>query len=190
MRRAKTIAVCSGSGGVGKTLVGTNLAASFVGQDLGTVLLVDASHPVPGDLLTWLGLDRAKSLGDMVPVLNRLTPEIFASYLVRTKDGLPVLPFVGDVLQSRHVGPDLVAKGLGLATSAFDIVILDVPPLSGAMGSAVFDRCDYACVVGQTTPPNLLVTNIVQTNLVQSRQGNVKSSKAADAFVSKIELPP
>src|SRR5205809_7913940 len=125
MRRGKTIAICGGGGGVGKTLVATNLAASFTAQDLGTVLVVDASHPIPGDLITWLGLERAKSLGDMAPVITKLTPEIFSSYLVRTRDGLPVLPFVGDVLQARHVGPEHISKALELAAAAFDIVIID-----------------------------------------------------------------
>jgi MinD-like ATPase involved in chromosome partitioning or flagellar assembly len=152
MPRAKTIAVCSGSGGVGKTLLATNLAASFMAQDLGAVLLVDASHPMPGDLLTWVGLERAKTLGDMAAVLGRLTAEIFAGYLVRTKNGLPVLPFVADVLQARHVGPAEVAKGLELAATAFDLIVIDAPALSGPLGPAVFDRCDYACVVGEATP--------------------------------------
>jgi cellulose biosynthesis protein BcsQ len=79
MQRAKTVAVYSGSGGVGKTLVASNLAVSLHQQGNGRVLFIDAGHPMPGESLASVGLERAKALGEMAPILGRLTPEIFAS---------------------------------------------------------------------------------------------------------------
>jgi pilus assembly protein CpaE len=109
MQRAKIVAVYSGSGGAGKSLLAANLAVSLQLQDSGRVLFVDAGHPIPGDAIALVGLERAKSLGEMAPILNRLTPEIFASYLLRAPSGLSVLPLVGDVLQARQVTPELLA---------------------------------------------------------------------------------
>ena len=45
MQRAKTVAVYSGSGGIGKTLVASNLAVSLHQQESGRVLFIDAGHP-------------------------------------------------------------------------------------------------------------------------------------------------
>ena len=47
--RAKTIAVFSGSGGTGRTLVAANLAVSLHAQDSGRVLYLDASYPIPAE---------------------------------------------------------------------------------------------------------------------------------------------
>ncbi len=104
--RARIVAVYSAGGGTGKTLVASNLALSLHQQQSGRVLLVDGGHPMPGDLPIVLGVDRVKALADMVPIIGRLTPEVFASYLVTTREGLPLMSLVTDVIQSRldHAG--------------------------------------------------------------------------------------
>jgi septum site-determining protein MinD len=158
MQRAKTVAVYSGSGGAGKTLVAANLAVSLHQQDSGRVLFVDAGHPIPGESLASIGLERAKALGEMAPILGRLTPEIFASYLKTTSTGLAVLPLVGDVLQSRLVTPALWARMMDLASAAFDNIVIDMPSGVGVLTQPVLDRADYVCVVGEPTPVGVLRT--------------------------------
>jgi pilus assembly protein CpaF len=158
MQRAKTVAVYSGSGGVGKTLVAANLAVSLHQQDSGRVLFIDAGHPMPGEALASVGLERAKALGEMAPILSRLTPEIFASYLMTTSTGMAVLPLVGDVLQSRLVTPELWARMMDLAGAAFDNVVIDMQSGVGVLTQPVLDRSDYVCVVGEPTPVGVLRT--------------------------------
>ncbi len=158
IQRAKTVAVYSGSGGAGKTLVAANLAVSLHLQDGGRVLFVDSGHPMPGEALANIGLERAKALGDMAPILSRLTPEIFASYLVTTANGLAVLPLVGDVLQSRLVTPELWSRMMDLASQAFDSIVIDMQSGVGLLTQPVLDRCDYVCVVGEPTPVGVLRT--------------------------------
>jgi pilus assembly protein CpaF len=156
MQRAKIVAVYSGSGGVGKTLVAANLAVSLHQQDSGRVLFIDAGHPMPGEALASVGLERAKALGEMAPILSRLTPEIFASYLMTTGTGMAVLPLVGDVLQSRLVTPELWARMMDLASAAFDNVVIDMQSGVGLLTQPVLDRADYVCVVGEPTPVGVL----------------------------------
>jgi pilus assembly protein CpaF len=158
MQRAKTVAVYSGSGGVGKTLVASNLAVSLHQQDSGRVLFIDAGHPMPGESLASVGLERAKALGEMAPILGRLTPEIFASYLMTTPSGMAVLPLVGDVLQSRLVTPELWARMMDLAGAAFDNIVIDMQSGVGMLTQPVLDRSDYVCVVGEPTPVGVLRT--------------------------------
>jgi septum site-determining protein MinD len=153
--RAKTTTVYGGSGGVGKTLVAANLAASLHMQQTGRILLVDAGFPLPGDAPALVGLDRVKALGEMAPILGRLTPEVFAGYLVTSPQGFAVLSLVGDVLQSRLVTRDLLARMFELASPAFDFIVVDLPAGSHALTDAIVDRTDYVVVVAEPTPTGL-----------------------------------
>ena len=108
--RARIVAVYSAGGGAGKTLVRSNLALSLHQQQSGRVLLVDGGHPMPGDLPIVLGVERVKALADMVPIIGRLTPEVFASYLVTTREGMPLMSLVTDVIQSRLITPELLTR--------------------------------------------------------------------------------
>ena len=149
--RAKTVAVCSGSGGTGKTLVATNLAISLHQQDDGRVLLIDASYPVPAEAIATLGLERAKSLGDMVPILAKLTPDVLASYLVIAPSGISVMPLLSEVLQARLITTDTVARLFELAGEAFDLIVIDMPAGVGPLSPAFLERSDYVCVVSDCT---------------------------------------
>ncbi|MFI5179452.1 MAG: ATPase, T2SS/T4P/T4SS family [Vicinamibacterales bacterium] len=156
--RAKTVAVCSGSGGAGKTLVATNLAVSLQQQDSGRVLYIDASYPAPAEGISLLGLERAKSLGDMVPILNRLTPDVLASYLVTSPSGVAVMPLISEVLQSRLVTADTVTRLFELASLAFDLIVVDMPPGVGPLTPAFLERSDYVCVVSDCTTAGVMRT--------------------------------
>lgn len=153
--RAKTATVYGGSGGAGKTLVAANLAASLHLQQTGRVLLVDAGFPLPGDAPALVGLDRVKALGEMAPILGRLTPEVFAGYVVTSPQGFAVLSLVSDVLQSRLVTRDLLARMFELASQAFDFIVVDLPAGSHALTDAIVDRTDYVVVVAEPTPTSL-----------------------------------
>ena len=150
--RAKLVAVHSGGGGVGKTLVATNLAVSLQQQDAGAVLLVDASHPLPAETATLVGLDRVKSLADMVPILDRVTPELFASYVVTAPSGLAFMPLVSEVLQGRLITPALVTRLLDLAMVSFDVVVVDMTPGVGVLTQPLLERMDQVVVVFEATP--------------------------------------
>ena len=89
MARLKVIAVTSGSGGAGKTFVATNLAVGILQQVRGGVLFFDASAPCPGDGCQKMGLSRTKSVSDLLPLLERLTPEFLSSYLMSAPSGVP-----------------------------------------------------------------------------------------------------
>ncbi|MBI2835248.1 MAG: Flp pilus assembly complex ATPase component TadA [Acidobacteria bacterium] len=153
--RAKTIVVYSGGGGVGKTLIATNLAVGLQQQDIGRVLFIDAGHPIPGEAITLVGLERAKSLGDMVPLLGRLTPDVFATYLVTAPSGFSVMPLVTEVLQARLITPENIARMFELANAAFDLIVIDMPTGAGPLTSHFLDRSDYVCVVSDAAPSSV-----------------------------------
>ncbi|HJN45338.1 MAG TPA: ATPase, T2SS/T4P/T4SS family [Vicinamibacterales bacterium] len=156
LQRAKTVAIYSGSGGVGKTLLATNLAVSLHQQDAGRVLLVDGGHPFPGEAAGLVGLEHTKSLAAMVPLLGRFTPELFGSYVVTTASGLSVVPFVAEVLEARLLTTDVLTKMFELAATAFDLLVVDMPLGVGELTPCILDRSDEVCIVSDCTPTGIL----------------------------------
>src|SRR5688572_6516312 len=132
----KIVAVYSGSGGVGKTLIAAGLASTYQQREGARVLLIDAGVPLPGDALAAIGIEQAKALGEMEPILAHLTPEIFSSYLVTSPSGVAALPLVADVLQASLVTTELLRMMLGLATAAYDLILVDMP--SGVAAHTAF----------------------------------------------------
>ena len=155
-KQALTIAVYSGSGGVGRTFLATNLAVSLHQQDVGRVLLLDASYPLPGEGPNLIGVDRAKSLADMVPLLDRFTSELLASYVVTAPSGVAVMPMLTEVLQAKHVTPEALTQALQIAQDAFDLIVMDLPAGEGPLTFALLEHSDEVCVVSDCTPTALI----------------------------------
>ena len=147
-----TVCVCAGAGGTGRTLVATNLAAALHQQRNGRTLLVDAHYPLPGDGPLHLGVDRAKSLADLTPIVARLTPELLESYLITSASGITVLPYVTSYLQHRLLTPDLIRTVLEVARVAFDTVVVDLPTEGTGALQTVLDQADVTCVVVELSP--------------------------------------
>ena len=151
-RRAKTVAVYSGSGGVGRTFIATNLAVALQQHVQGRVLIIDAHHPMPGDTHTYLGLDRVKSFADMVPILDQLTPELFASYVTPGPAHTMVAALATDVLQARLLTPSVIGQLLDVASFVAEIIVLDMPTGAAPLSSTLFERTDDVVVVMEPTP--------------------------------------
>jgi septum site-determining protein MinD len=157
MERGRTIAVYSGAGGAGKTLIAVNLAVSLHQQDAGRILLIDGSHPLPGEAADAIGVGRAntKTLADMEPVLERFTPELFASYLSTAPAGPSVIALAGDVLAARAVGPELLERLLELSARSFDLVVVDLAPGVGPLTADILEHSDTICLVADPSPAGL-----------------------------------
>ena len=152
---AKTIVVSSASGGAGATTVALNLAAALPQHAAGRVLLIDGHYPVPGDLAAFAGVERAKSVGEIVPIMPRLTSDLFASYLTPGPGQLTVLPLVSDVFQARHVTADLVKRVFELSRRAFAAIVVDEGWASGVLTPTLYEHADVVCLVAEPTAQSL-----------------------------------
>ena len=147
MARLKVIAVTSGSGGAGKTFVATNLAVGILQQVRGGVLFFDASSPCPGDGCQRLGLPRTKSVSDLLPLLDRLTPDFLASYLTVSPSGVPCLSLVNDVVQAGALDRAVLEQVFAVIDQAFDYLVMDLSLLAGDVAAFLIDRADQVCLV-------------------------------------------
>jgi septum site-determining protein MinD len=149
---AKVVAVYGGSGGAGRTFVAANLAVSLRQQRGGRILLMDAAFPMPGDTATLVGIDRAKAVGDMEPILDRLSAESLVTYLTASTHDVSVLPLVNDVLQARLLTPGVLDRVFELVSAAFDAVVMDMASGASAITPALLDRAHHVCIVSRCTP--------------------------------------
>jgi septum site-determining protein MinD len=155
MRRLKVIGVTSGSGGAGKTFVATNLAVGILHQVRGGVLFLDASAPCPGDGCLKMGLPRNKSISDLLPLLDRLTPDFLSSYLMTAPSGVPCLSLVNDVVQANALNRAVLEQVFHVLDQAFDYLVMDLSLLTGDIAAFLIDRTDQVCVVVDPSPAGL-----------------------------------
>ncbi len=155
MARLKVIGVAAGSGGAGKTFVATNLAVGILQQVRGGVLFLDASSPCPGDGCQKMGLPRSKSVSDLLPLLDRLTPEFLVSYLMTAPSGVPCLSLVNDVVQANALDRQVLEQVFSVIDQAFDYVVMDLSLVTGDVGAFLIDRSDLLCLVVDPTPTGI-----------------------------------
>jgi pilus assembly protein CpaE len=143
--RGQLLLVFNPKGGVGKTMVSTNLAAALVARGQ-RVLLVDADT-VTGHVPTSLGMDAVPTVIDAWrdemdggPMLT------FGEMASVHSSGLKVLPLSAHPLNTELLEPQRVAGAIAVARRSFDFVIIDLHPSYSPLNRAIFDRADRILV--------------------------------------------
>ena len=143
--RGQLLVVFNPKGGVGKTMIATNLAATLVARGQ-RVLLVDADT-VTGHVSTSLGMDGVATVIDAWrdeldggPMLT------FVELASVHTSGLRVLPLSAHPLNTELLEPQRVAGAIAVARRSFDFVIVDLHPSYSPLNRAVFDKADRILV--------------------------------------------
>jgi MinD-like ATPase involved in chromosome partitioning or flagellar assembly len=159
-RRGSVVGVFSAKGGVGKTTIAINLAASLVAMGR-KVLLVDADT-VTGHVASSLGLEHLRSLGDElasgIPGGSAGAPGLLEDLIGAHSSGLKVLVLSSSPLMVRQLDPTTVADAISGARSSFDVVVVDVHPDYDALNRAIFGRADRILVPVTPDVPALRAT--------------------------------
>jgi pilus assembly protein CpaE len=149
-QRGELIAVFAGKGGVGKTTLATNLAVAMAveGKQKQRVAVVDLDLLL-GDVAIMLDVTPERTLADLVPLIDKLDPELLRSFLYVHSSGVKVLCAPTRVEDSEALTPDRVRRILDVLARTFDYVVIDLPR---AFDDRVVTTLDMANMV-------LLVTN-------------------------------
>ena len=126
---AKVIVIFSTKGGVGKTLIGANLAVSLASDRPGRVCLIDLDLQAPGDMARILNIRPQKTLIDLINT-KEITPETFKkeSFMsIRSDLGIHFLQGVLKPPQSASLSDIKVKNVLDSLSKdkGYDFIIVD-----------------------------------------------------------------
>ncbi|HEU5036697.1 MAG TPA: P-loop NTPase [Nocardioides sp.] len=145
------VTVFSSKGGVGKSLVATNLGAALA--DLGhRVCLVDLDID-GGDLAVMLGLTPQHTLADLGGIGSGLDASAVESLLTRHSERLSVL--AAPVHLGAEVASTAVGQVLEILKGMFDAVVVDTAGAFDDHALQAFDHSDLLVLVGTLDIPAL-----------------------------------
>jgi pilus assembly protein CpaE len=133
--------VFSPKGGIGKTVVSTNLAASFAKYHKKRTLLLDLDLQF-GDAAIMLGIEPEKTIYDLVVAPGELDTEKLAGYTSAHPCGLDVLPAPIRPEDAELVTEGKLARLLEVARASYDTIIVDTSPFFHGPMLATLDRTD------------------------------------------------
>jgi len=147
------VSVFSAKGGVGKSTVATNVAASLVDEGKQRVCLVDLDLAF-GDVALMLQQFPTHTIADAAG-LSQVDPSAVESLLTAHSDGLYTLaaPLQPDAKES--IPADLVGRILQILKTKFDYVVVDTAPSFDDFILQAFDHSDLILLVGTLDIPAL-----------------------------------
>jgi pilus assembly protein CpaE len=140
MSRGKLIAVCSAKGGVGCTMLATNLGLGFQSEDTPT-LIVDGDLEF-GDVALFLNLPQRYSLADLAPYADELESEIVNSVLATHGSGLKVLASPATLEDAGAISVDAMRKVLDFLLTCFSYVVVDTATGFDKYKMAIIEMAD------------------------------------------------
>jgi septum site-determining protein MinD len=154
---AKTIAIFSTKGGVGKTLIATNLAVSLGFYARKKVLLVDLDLQAVGDMSKFFNVLVRRSMLDLAEHLRQGLPYVNSKDFVTPieKYGIDLLPAVFNIRQTVHVDSHKIDSALEQLTKEYDYIIVDTGRAFSESLFAVFNHVNLILLI--VTPDILSV---------------------------------
>jgi len=143
--RGKLIAVCSAKGGVGCTLLATNLALKLHTEDTPT-LLVDADLKF-GDVALFLNLPHKTSMADLAPFADELDSQIVSDVLATHPGGLKVLAAPATLEEAQNVSVEAIRKVIEYLLSRFTYVLVDTATGLDEHTAAIIEIADILVAV-------------------------------------------
>ena len=117
------ITVFPAKGGVGSTMIATNLAGALQRKGM-RVCLVDLDLHL-GDVVSFMDIAGSYSIGDLLSNLARLDRDLLETSITKHSSGVAVLAQSGRMEESEHIAPADVGKLLGILRQHYDRVIVD-----------------------------------------------------------------
>jgi pilus assembly protein CpaE len=164
-KNARVISVCSTKGGIGKTTIAVNLAASF-GKKLITVAIIDLNLQF-GDVAMFLDLKPKQTIYDWVK--EDKEGKQIENYLTTFKDGISILAAPQRPEFAEVITGDDVRKALNNLKQLFDVVIIDASSYMNEIGLVALENSDDILLLTYLDLPTLKNSKILLDTLISLR---------------------
>ncbi|MFN2581868.1 MAG: response regulator [Candidatus Dormibacteria bacterium] len=153
------IVVFSGKGGVGRTLLATNLAVALATETKASVALVDLDLQF-GDVGVMLNLDHSRSITDVVDAGEGLDGDVLKEILATGPAGIrvllaPISPELADLVTAEHV-----RSAMTELRKSFDYVVVDAPSHLAEYDLEVIEAAQRIIAVTTLTIPAIKDTKL------------------------------
>ena len=144
--------VFSPKGGIGKSVVATNLAAMLAGEQKRRTLLIDLDLQF-GDTAIVLGVRPEQTLHDLISAPGGLDASKLAGYATRHESGLEVLPAPLRPQDANLVTEAKLARLFEVAQASYDEIVVDTAPfLHGPILTALDHTSDLVLLCSAEVP--------------------------------------
>jgi len=183
------VGVFSAKGGVGKSLVATNLGAVFAaGHHIPTALIDLNAGLGAADLL--LDLEPERSWSDLLPVMSELTPQHLNLATTKHESGLHLLACPETPDAQANLPRESLEALLTALRQEYALTLLDVPTGMGVINVAAFHMVDIRLILLTPDAPALRATQRYANSLSKNEKplGLVLTQYGRGAPVSPKEI--
>lgn len=161
--RGKVITVFSTKGGVGKSLVATNLGVALADAGLSTCLVdLDVNS---GDVAIMLQLSPNRTINDLVAFSGVIDAEGISSILTRHSDNLSVVAAPVRLDSPDQASVEDIGKLLDALRRMVDLVVVDTSGVFDDHALCALDRSDLIVLVGTLDIPSLKALKLATSTL-------------------------
>lgn len=167
------VVVLSLKGGVGRTLLATNLAVALRGATNRPVALVDGQI-LNGDTEIDLNLRPQHTIADLAGQVDHLDPNLVDEALTQHSSGIRVLAATGSPELAERVGPTHLSRILGALRRTYSWVVVDTGSAADERMDAMLDVADTVLVL---TTPEFTALRATRIFLQAARQQDYPQDK-------------
>jgi pilus assembly protein CpaE len=149
---AEVFVIYGGKGGVGKSVIATNLACALAKETGARVGLFDLDLQF-GDIGVLLNLPQTQSIADLVENIDQIDSEFIHDLMVTGPARIKVLPTAASPELADLVTPDHVHRILDEARKAFDFIVVDTSSHLGDITLAALDTATRVLLVTALSIP-------------------------------------
>ena len=169
----EVLCIFGAKGGVGRTTLATNLAVALALNYKQRVALVDLDLQL-GDVALMLDIVPERTIADLVPVIDKLDPELIRGFMSVHASGLKVLPAPARPEEGEKVTAAHIRKILEVLTRTCDYVVVDTPRQLSDQTIATLDASNLVCLVASNQLTCLKSTKLCLGMLKSWRYTNDK----------------
>ena len=151
------IGIFSAKGGVGKSILATNLGIAFGIGHRRCTAVIDL-NPGLGTVDLLLDLEPERTLTDLVSVMNELSPQHLKLAITEYRPGVDILACPPDLSWDQTLQEASVSSLLNAFREEYDLIVLDTSPGGGQVNKEAYSLADIRLVTLTPDAPALRAT--------------------------------